>query len=62
MMPLKTGEMKGPGIYAGKITQGVTPKSNSESKKKAYRGVRPPYQMGSNPRLIEDDFQGSVDP
>lgn len=33
-----------------------------ESKEKRYGGVRPSYQMGSNPRLVEDDFQGSVDP
>lgn len=41
----------------------VWPQSpNSESNKKVYGGVRPPYQMGSNPRLAEDDFEGSVDP
>ena len=27
-----------------------------------YEGEWPPYQVGSDARLVEDDFQGSVDP
>lgn len=37
MMPLKTGEMKGPGIYAGKITQGLTPKSQFREREKSIQ-------------------------
>ncbi|KAK4832683.1 hypothetical protein QYF61_025144 [Mycteria americana] len=62
MMPLTTSEMQGARLYASEIMQGMTPKYQSGEQERGHRGARPPYQMGSNPRLVEDDFQGSVDP
>lgn len=48
-------------FYGGEIMQSTPQSPNEKSKKKGY-GVRPPYQMSFNLRLLENDIQDFADP